>query len=489
MQNRGITLISLVVTIIVLLILSAISITLVVGPDGLLVKAQESELDSRYSSIIDKVKAREADLTMAFAREETGEHQEDFINRLFAEKLLTPNDRYDEVNFRTIEIGKQKDNSYKYKINIMDATAEGKKIVDAINKLPDADAPGNDHLKNMTLMVETKPYNLNVYFPISNPNGLEINWDATNNPGNFVPYTGANYTYPSVGEYEIQVRGVAQPGTEVGYYANYDNDLFSFGDENIVGIKYWGENGFTKINAFASNLKYEIPLPSKNSFINATEFTTTFAGSHHITKIPPELFINAPNVESFFRTFGRSTAITSIPENLFINNPNVTNFARTFMGCSSITKIPANLFKHNPNVVNFAGVFAGCTNLTSVPSGIFAHNPEFKIATGYYDDGYRGLFYRCDNLKTIPGDLFAHNPKIEDFSYAFRWCENLQNIPENLFDNNPNAKRFDRTFERCESATGNAPRIWEIPGASGSYAFASCSNLDNINEIPHHWKY
>ena len=36
---------------------------------------------------------------------------------------------------------------------------------------------------------------------------------------------------------EIQVRGVAQPGTEVGYYANYDNDLFSFGDENIVGIK------------------------------------------------------------------------------------------------------------------------------------------------------------------------------------------------------------------------------------------------------------
>ena len=485
-KKNGITLIALVVTIIVLLILAGVTISLVVGPDGVVQKTQETKIAGRYGAIMDKIYERDASLEIAFRLNEEGEHQEDFINRLIREDLLKEGE-YNKTTYRTIFLGLQNDGTYKYTIDVKDGTSKGVEIANLMKTLPNANASGNSHLKNMTLMVETSEYNLSVGLNISNPLGLEINWDASNQPENFIPYTDPFYTYPSEGEYEIQIRGVAQPGTEFGFYENWDNDLVTFGDYNIVGVKYWGENGFSKINGFAHQLKYEIPLPSINSFENVTEFTTTFANNNNLTEIPPALFINAPLVESFFRTFGRCRNIASIPENLFINCPNVTNFTRTFMVCSSLTEIPENLFKYNPIVSNFAGVFSGCTNITNIPNKLFANNPEFEITTGYFDDGHRGLFSYCENLITIPEDLFANNPKIENFSFAFRDCANLQSIPENLFANNPLAKRFERIFFNCREVTGNAPRIWEIPGATGSFAFNGCSDLDNFYEIPHHW--
>lgn len=48
-NKKGITLIALVVTIIVLLILASITITIVLGPDGMIEKANAAKLDSRYA--------------------------------------------------------------------------------------------------------------------------------------------------------------------------------------------------------------------------------------------------------------------------------------------------------------------------------------------------------------------------------------------------------------------------------------------------------
>lgn len=53
-KNAGITLIALVVTIIVLLILAAISITILTGDDGLLARATESKEESRVATVQDE---------------------------------------------------------------------------------------------------------------------------------------------------------------------------------------------------------------------------------------------------------------------------------------------------------------------------------------------------------------------------------------------------------------------------------------------------
>lgn len=76
MKNRkGITLIALVVTIIILLLLAGITMSVVLGPDKLLEKAKHSRIASRYATIIDKAKVRETALTVAFIKNVEGEHQ------------------------------------------------------------------------------------------------------------------------------------------------------------------------------------------------------------------------------------------------------------------------------------------------------------------------------------------------------------------------------------------------------------------------------
>lgn len=140
-NKKGITLLSLVISIILLLILIAISLSVALGPNGIIEKARSSKLESRYSSIMDKIKLRETALEIAFAKNEEGESQENFVKRLIFENLITNNDSYDNLTYRTIYLGLQKDDTYKYTINVADGTLQGKIISDAINSLPNADTP------------------------------------------------------------------------------------------------------------------------------------------------------------------------------------------------------------------------------------------------------------------------------------------------------------------------------------------------------------
>lgn len=62
-------------------------------------------------------------------------------------------DFYDE-NTGILHLGLEKNGEYKYNIPILDGSLLRKEIVDAINELPDADAPGNEAMKNMTYLLQ-----------------------------------------------------------------------------------------------------------------------------------------------------------------------------------------------------------------------------------------------------------------------------------------------------------------------------------------------
>lgn len=101
--------------------LSAVSITVLLGEEGIINKAQESRLESRYAQISDKVKLRETSLEISFAKNQPGELSNAFINRLRDEKLILASDFYDETA-RTLRLGLQKNGEYKYNIPILDGS-------------------------------------------------------------------------------------------------------------------------------------------------------------------------------------------------------------------------------------------------------------------------------------------------------------------------------------------------------------------------------
>ena len=530
MKNKGITLIALVVTIIILLILAGVTISLIIGPDSIVEKAKETKIAGRYGDIMDKIYARDADLEIAFSIGETGEHQQDFINRMIAEKkiLLNEGDDYDRTTYRKIYLGLQRDGSYKYTIDVADGTVKGKEIADAINSLPDADAPGNEHLKNMTLIVETTGPEQTVTLPINNTEGLTINWNVGDessifeNPKNTSDPT---YTYEIEGTYEIQISGVSAPDTKFQFgpmISSIKNNLqlelepeskelisisetartytrkttgkynpYSAGYDlsPIITLKHWGENGFSSFIMQEIVRIEEIPLPSKNSFINVTDFSGTFAGNTSFKKIPESLFANCPNVTTFRSTFANCSNLEgAIPEGLFVNCPKVTDFSWTFESCSKLEgAIPESLFSKCPLVTSFSGTFASCSNLEgAIPESLFANCP---LVTSFFD-----TFYSCSNLEgAIPENLFANCPLVTTFSYTFNSCSKLEGgIPESLFANCPKVTTFDYTFGYCSKLTGNAIPLWNThSSATGTWCYRGCSKLTGYNDnaiIPAAWK-
>ena len=279
-KKRGITLIALVITMVVLIILAGVTIAIAIGPNGLITKANDGKLASRYAIITDRVKLREADLEVAFKTGQNGDEGSVFINKLEGEGLVktsTGEDKY-TADERKLEVGKQKDGTYKYSIYIMDGTEAGRLAWERIQTLPDANAPGNEYLKNMTLKIRTTAENEEVTIPISNANGLEINWDSTNQSSTFETVSGIEprHTYEIAGQYEVQIKGEVLEDVYFGLGTTYQG--LPLENLNIVGIKYWGENGFYEFKSFGRNLEGEIPIPSRNSFKNVTNFEDTFSG-------------------------------------------------------------------------------------------------------------------------------------------------------------------------------------------------------------------
>ncbi len=74
MKNKGITLIALVITIIVLLILTGVSLSLVAGNDGILQKATKAVSENQKASLQEELELKMSELVMEYYSEENSEY-------------------------------------------------------------------------------------------------------------------------------------------------------------------------------------------------------------------------------------------------------------------------------------------------------------------------------------------------------------------------------------------------------------------------------
>ncbi len=345
MKRQGITLVALVVTIVILLILAGVTIALVLGPDGMMSKARDTEVESRHGSILDKVSIRDAELELARNIGGSYTTREAFINQLVAADLLGPDDHYSS-DFSTIYIGYISDTEYKHKINLRE-------------DLPESTV----NLANMTLKIRTTSNNQTVEIPISNALGLTINWDYENDSEDFKtpsPLVYPEFTYPIANTYQVQIKG------KVGNDVTFGDPDNWYINEHIVGIDVWGENGFYAINNFGAHLEGNIPSPTNKSFENVTSFRNAFNRCIGLTgNIPADLFANCPNLTSIRWTFGECENLTgTFPYNLLDNCPNVTDFQGAFYGCEKLTgTVPR--YWDLPNAPEPFGCFCSCTGLSN----------------------------------------------------------------------------------------------------------------------------
>ena len=97
-EKRGITLVALVVTIVVLLILAGVSLNLVLGNNGIITKSQDAKVMSRAGSVDDEVGLWKGNNWIAKNSNGSSESENDMLQRLIDKKLITTDDEIDTTN-------------------------------------------------------------------------------------------------------------------------------------------------------------------------------------------------------------------------------------------------------------------------------------------------------------------------------------------------------------------------------------------------------
>lgn len=412
-QGKGITLIALIVTIVVLLILAGVSIAVITGDNGVIKSANQAKTEQRGGTVEDRVAVWKAGkATSEYTHRET-KTEDEMLNDLINDKLLFE-DEIDREN-KKITIG-SKEIDYSTGNGLELESDKGKEEL-----ILEYEVAAGDTIQ--------LPYYISTGYGDTTEFNFQVDWgDGTTETGitNSNISTKSKHQYQNAGTYDIKIKGKYE--SLVGSHdametANYDK---------LKKVKQWGTTGLKYVAFnYCSNLN-EIVSPTENSFSNLIGIRLAY------------------------------TSIQSIPENLFANCPNVTSFYIAFEGCRSLESIPANLFANCPNVTSFEGTFGGCNNLTSIPEKLFANCPNVT--------SFQGTFAECSGLTGIPAKLFDNCKKVESFEVTFCGCSMLTgnapelwkrgtNSEENEYKGNPDG---NGCFGECEKLNqyDEIPNYW-----------------------------
>ena len=409
-QNKGITLIALIVTIVVLLILAGVSIAVITGDDGVIKSANQAKTEQRGGTVEDRVAVWKAGkATSEYTHRET-KTEDEMLNDLINDKLLFE-DEIDREN-KKIAIGSKE-------IDYSTGNGNGLKLE------PDN---GKEELILEYEVSAGDTIELPCYFYSEGAETVEfdfqINWgDGTTETGitNDNISTKSKHQYQDAGTYDIKIKGKyesLQTSYDARETANYDK---------LKKVKQWGTTGLKYVAFYGCSNLNEIASPTENSFINLIDISFEYT---KIQTIPENLFANCPNITTFSMTFTGCNYLTSIPEDLFANCTNVTEFYRTFDECEHIANIPGTLFENCSNVKIFYETFSSCYSLTSVPEKLFDNCKKVE--------SFGHTFGGCFMLTGNAPELWKRGTNSEENEYkgnpdgvnCFSGCTRLQNYDE-----------------------------------------------------------
>ena len=396
-NTKGITLIALVVTIIVLLILAGVSIAMLTGQNGILTQAQRA-------------------------------------------KNETENAQGKEQNILT---------SYENYMN------------SATNQVLDDDLPGNEDLKTFITqwsVADGETIVLPIYEKQETDEErgeketyFNYNFTVDYGDGTVEEITSFNdediyHTYQTAGTYDVKINGLCEGWS-----------FYNVGDSasNLTQIKQWGVTQAKHIDfGNCTNLSGQIPTPVKNSFTTVESFRLLFYNCTNLnSQIPENLFYNATNVITLRNAFNISGVTGNIPENLLSYCTKVENVEFLFDKSNITGHIPENLFSKCSNLKSVMALFQETSISGVIPGKLFYNCSNITKASQ--------IFRGCTELTgSIPDDLFVNNPNMKAFYATFSGCTGLTGaIPENLFINQTQITSVQGCFRNCTGLSDSQIRI------------------------------
>ena len=426
-KNKGITLIALVITIVIMLLLASVAIQMAMGENGLIAKSVQAQKQQAKSELYENAKLSYTNLKVKAL--ENGQPIPEVYLALatteFRDKYDIVGDDITDKNGNVIDTKSNIITTLKI-LNTTTDTAFPKNIGGI--EIPVSDK--NKMILKLKILSEKERISYGKHGTFFNKI-TEIDYGNGNTEQITDLYNGRSIEY-NRGEYIVKIDGILQLGIGLENHSdNFEIEVLQWGNIDESGLS--DPIGIKNVSAIHE------PEPDK---IAIKYYNAKFS------EIPEWLFSKKVTAE-YMSLFKDCRNITSIPENLFKECRNVKYFYFTFDGCTGITSIPENLFKYNTEVDSFVSTFVDCTGIRNIPESIFKHNTKVKQ--------FHHTFSRCKGITSIPENLFKYNIETNVFGNTFKDCIGIINIPEKIIEavkrTKENGGIVDEVFRGCISAS------------------------------------
>ena len=505
-KKKGVTLVALAITIIIMLLLAGVVMQMALGDNGLIAKVSQSKIEQARAELYETAKIEYLSLkTKAIAKDE---EEPPVSEVLSASGFLAKYDvNGDNITDKKGEVIDTKDNLLA-KLSGMVSLGSGGHTTPSTPSAPETPSPQPypeqsypktidgvtiyEHDKDkMILKIKIKEQTKlairqNTYIP--DPYNVEVEWGNWGydvfRPDYSGSANGEHEYYP--GEYTMKITGAKSFSLESGEWRD---------DKYEITVLHWGkfESDPNEQNNIRLNSVKDIKMPEPNDV--TVEYNQAL-----LSNVPEDLFKYKPTRKkiSFFQN---SQNITSIPEDLYKYNTGMIDASYVFHGCNNITSIPEGLFKYNKNLISISMMFSN-NKITNIPENLFKYNTElrsisylfaatkvsnipenlFKYNTKLQTISL--LFSGSNEIKTVPEDLLKYNTEVLNFNSVLSNLRNLESIPENLFKYNIKAINFQNAFTGNEKLKIIPENLFKnnIEANDFSGTFQGCQELESIPE-------
>ena len=220
---------------------------------------------------------------------------------------------------------------------------------------------------------------------------------------------------------------------QVSTYKNYYNferdDIETIIDNQIVNIKFKGDNKFEYYWNFTTTGIHTIKIIFKKKLLQCNQL---FYECYKIYKIDCSNFDCSQIIDcsEMFKNCSSLVEINLGKLDFALSN----NFSSMFYECRNLEKLDVSYFNTN-NSKSFKFMFCTCSKLKEINVSKFKTTNCVNIFK---------MFSYCSSLESI--DMLNWDMKnINDITYLFYWCRKLRNIKMNF--NNDKELSFEYSFE------------------------------------------
>lgn len=348
-KNRGITLIALVITIIIMLLLAAVAIQMSFGENGLIVKANQAKLEQEKSGLLELLKIEYLNLKAKAIKDE--QTVPDVEETLSTPKFL---ESYNIIGSNIVD---KKGNVIENKEDVIkklknEYTDSSEKVVAGVTIKPE-----DKDKMIIKLIVKDRKANLRFcryvaesFGPLK-PLTIDFGTGEISDQINF--YYGELREY-EVGEYILKM-------TNTSFFS------IEAPDNIELEILQWGI--IDRNEDHYGPYTIELPYVKKIYEPETDDVPITYANAI-FKEIPKDLFSKKKRCKESSIFWGCSN-ITEIPENLYDNCLGLESMERAFLGCDGLKHIPTKIINKAISLSNNSQAFKGginADNYNSLPS-------------------------------------------------------------------------------------------------------------------------